>query len=98
MIFKECVNNLAKHSGASVAEIAVRLENENLVIEVRDDGRGFDVAEKSGGNQNGFGGNGLSNMKKRAKKCGGEFRIDSEIGKGASIILEIPVGKNYFSA
>jgi two-component sensor histidine kinase len=98
LIFKECVNNLAKHSGASAAEIAVRLENDNLIIEVKDDGRGFDVAEKSGGSQNGFGGNGLRNMKKRARKCGGEFRVDSEIGKGTRIALEIPVGKNYFPA
>jgi ligand-binding sensor domain-containing protein/two-component sensor histidine kinase len=97
LIFKECINNLAKHSGASVAEIAVRLENENLIIEVKDNGRGFDVAEKSGGSQNSFGGNGLINMQKRARKCGGDFRIDSAIGKGTSIALEIPVGKNYFS-
>lgn len=96
LIFKETVNNLAKHSGASQAEIAVRLENENLIIEVSDDGRGFDVAEKSDGGQKAFGGNGLRNMKKRAKKCGGAFRIDSEIGKGTRSVLEIPVGKNYF--
>ena len=97
LIFKECVNNLAKHSGATRAEIAVRLENENLIISIKDDGRGFDVSEKSGGASNGFGGNGLPNMKKRARKCGGELRIDSKIGEGTGIALEIPVGKNYFS-
>ncbi|MDQ3799608.1 MAG: ATP-binding protein, partial [Acidobacteriota bacterium] len=97
LIFKESVNNLAKHSGASEAEISVRLENENLVIEVRDDGRGFDVLEKSNGsNGNGFGGNGLRNMKRRAEKCGGEFGVNSQIGGGTSVILKIPVGKNYF--
>lgn len=100
LIFKECVNNLVKHSGASEAEISVRLENENLIIEVRDNGRGFDVAQKSNGGGNGFGGNGLRNMKKRAEKCGGEFRVNSQTGDGAtagtSVFLEIPVGKNYF--
>jgi len=64
---------------------------------VKDNGRGFDVRRKANGNENGFGGNGLRNMQKRARKCGGEFRINSEIGKGTSIILEIPIGKNYFS-
>jgi ligand-binding sensor domain-containing protein/signal transduction histidine kinase len=97
LIFKECVNNLAKHSGATESEFSVSLENENLIIEIKDNGRGFDVGEKASGRQNGFGGNGLGNMKKRAQRCGGELRIDSEIGKGASIVLEIPVGKNYFS-
>jgi ligand-binding sensor domain-containing protein/signal transduction histidine kinase len=96
LIFKETVNNLAKHSGATEAEIAVRLENEALIIEVKDNGRGFEVGQKSNGKQNGFGGNGLRNMKKRAKKCGGDFRIDSKIGGGTRVVLEIPVGKNYF--
>jgi signal transduction histidine kinase len=97
LIFKECVNNLAKHSGATETEFAVRLENENLIIAIKDNGRGFDVGQKSNGKQNGFGGNGLGNMKKRAKKCGGELQIDSEIGNGTKIVLEIPIGKNYFS-
>jgi signal transduction histidine kinase len=97
LIFKECVNNLAKHSGATETEFIVTLENENLIIAVRDNGRGFDAEQKANGSQNGFGGNGLRNIKKRAKKCGGELRIDSEIGKGTKIVLEIPVGKNYFS-
>ena len=97
LIFKECVNNLAKHSGATETEFVVSLENGNLIIGIKDNGRGFDVTEKSGGSQNGFGGNGLRNIKKRAKKCGGACRIDSEIGNGTSIVLEIPVGKNYFS-
>jgi ligand-binding sensor domain-containing protein/signal transduction histidine kinase len=97
LIFKECVNNLAKHSGATETEFTVHLENENLIIGIKDNGRGFDVAQKSGARQNGFGGNGLGNMKKRAKKCGGELQIDSEIGTGTKIVLEIPVGKNYFS-
>jgi signal transduction histidine kinase/ligand-binding sensor domain-containing protein len=96
LIFKETINNLAKHSGATETEITVRLENEALIIEVKDNGRGFEVVQKSNGKQNGFGGNGLRNMKKRAKKCGGDFRVDSETGGGTRVVLKIPVNKNYF--
>ncbi|HEY0050835.1 MAG TPA: ATP-binding protein, partial [Pyrinomonadaceae bacterium] len=97
LIFKECVNNLAKHSGASEAYMKVDLENESLVVEVRDDGRGFDQSAKSNGNSHGFGGNGLINMRRRAESLGGALAIDSEPGKGAKIVLRVPVGKKLFA-
>ena len=109
MIFKECVNNLAKHSKCTKAEFDIRLENENLVIGIRDNGRGFAesalsdetssafTAETNGGGSRSFGGNGLKNMRRRAVNLGGELRIDSEIGKGTHLILKIPVGKKLFS-
>jgi len=109
MIFKECVNNLAKHSKCTKAEFEIRLENENLIVEIRDNGRGFAMnalsdetssaftADANGSGSRSFGGNGLKNMRRRAKNLGGELRIDSEIGKGTRIVLQIPVGKKLFS-
>lgn len=109
MIFKECVNNLAKHSQCTKAEFEIRLENENLLIEIQDNGRGFAMNalsdetssafsfEANGGASRSFGGNGLKNMRRRARNLGGELRIDSEIGKGTRIVLQIPVGKKLFS-
>lgn len=109
LIFKECVNNLAKHSEATRAGFDVRLENECLIIEIEDNGRGF-VAESlraetssaysadigENGAARSFGGNGLQNMRRRARNLGGEFVIDSEIGEGTRIRLEVPVGKKLF--
>jgi signal transduction histidine kinase/ligand-binding sensor domain-containing protein len=97
LIFKECVNNLAKHSGATEAYIKVDLENKNLVVEVSDDGRGFDPQAKSNGNSHGFGGNGLINMRRRAENLGAALVIDSEPAKGAKIVLRVPVGKKLFA-
>lgn len=101
LIFKECMNNLAKHSKATEVEIKINLENEKLVIEIKDNGRGFivpslDVTIDSAVG-NGFGGNGLRNMRKRTEKFGGDLQIDSEMGTGTKIVLQVPVNKNIFA-
>jgi signal transduction histidine kinase len=97
LIFKECVNNLAKYSAASEAVINVRLENHNLLIEVADNGRGFDVESKlNGSGANGFGGNGLKNIRKRAGNFGGKVEIESKIGSGTRVALQIPVERKLF--
>ena len=105
LIFKECVNNLAKHSGATRAEFEIRLEKECLIIEIEDNGRGFETAELRAetssaysadiggdGAARSFGGNGLRNMRRRAQNLGGAFVIDSEPGQGTRIVLKAPVG------
>jgi signal transduction histidine kinase/ligand-binding sensor domain-containing protein len=107
LIFKECVNNLAKHSRATEAEFEIRLEKEHLIIGIEDNGHGFAVAELRAETSSAysadigadaarsFGGNGLRNMKRRAQNLGGDFVIDSQIGNGTRITLKIPVGKNH---
>jgi signal transduction histidine kinase len=98
LIFKECVNNLAKYAEASEAIIEVKLENNLLLIEIADDGCGFDVRQKlNGGSANNFGGNGLKNIRRRAKNFGGAVEIESEIGKGTRIIMQIPVERKLFA-
>jgi signal transduction histidine kinase/ligand-binding sensor domain-containing protein len=86
LIFKECVNNLAKHARATEAKISISTEKDFLKIEIGDNGRGFDVRAET----DGYGGNGLPNMKKRAANLGGKFEIESAAGAGTRINLEIP--------
>jgi signal transduction histidine kinase len=90
LIFKECVNNLAKYSGAEEALIEVNIENHALVVKISDKGRGFEVSQAMNGKSNGFGGNGLSNMKRRTANLGGSFTIESQIGKGTTVVLSVP--------
>ncbi|MCK6692369.1 MAG: histidine kinase, partial [Thermoanaerobaculia bacterium] len=61
LLFKEAVNNAAKYSGASGVWVTVRAENGGLTLEVRDNGRGFDVEQVKRGN-------GLWNMERRAER------------------------------
>lgn len=84
LVFKEAINNLAKYSGASNAEIAIVLEKGNILTTIQDDGKGFDLTCKSSGN-------GLKNMNYRTAGLKGNLTINSVEGKGTTIILKIPV-------
>jgi signal transduction histidine kinase len=87
LIFKECVNNLAKHAAATEAKISVRVANNALKIEIADNGRGFDPTTQA----DGYGGNGLPNMKKRAAALKGVLEIESKPGAGTAVKMEIPL-------
>ena len=90
LIFKETVNNLAKHARASEAAVSIAIEKDRLKIEVQDNGRGFDPSAET----DGYGGNGLPNMKKRAEGLGGKFEIESKENEGTIVRLEIPVKRS----
>jgi signal transduction histidine kinase len=84
LIFKEALNNAVRHSGCTRMEIGLRLEDQRLRLELRDNGRGFDMA--GAGN-----GHGLTSMSGRAAGIGGRFEIVSEPGRGCGIALEVPL-------
>jgi signal transduction histidine kinase len=90
LIFKECVNNTAKHSGADSVDIAVTIDGDGVRTEISDNGRGFDVAEAMKGEIQGYGGNGLLNMRKRVERLGGEFEIESQKGTGTRVTFSVP--------
>ncbi|HEU4390863.1 MAG TPA: two-component regulator propeller domain-containing protein [Blastocatellia bacterium] len=83
LIFKEAVSNAARHAACSNVQIELRIEHSRLVLEMEDNGRGFDTEAPSEGN-------GLVSMKRRAASLGGEFELESIEGKGTRIILMVP--------
>jgi ligand-binding sensor domain-containing protein/signal transduction histidine kinase len=83
LIFKEALNNLARHSACSSADIELRLERPWLILTLKDNGRGFDPAALSEGN-------GLVSMKRRADHLGGELQVISSLGQGTEIRLKVP--------
>jgi two-component sensor histidine kinase len=84
LIFKEAVNNLVKYSAATDARIAMRINNRHLVLDISDNGRGFEPAAIKEGN-------GLLNMKQRAEKWKGRLNMESNTGKGTHIELLLPL-------
>jgi signal transduction histidine kinase len=84
LIFKESVNNIVRHSGCTKAVLDLRVEGDWIVLRVTDDGAGFDPAHLSDGN-------GLPNIRERARMLGGELRIDSGNGDGTTVTLTVPV-------
>lgn len=83
LVFKEAVNNAAKYSEANKVLIQIVTHNKKLVLIVKDDGLGFDLAEADG--------NGLGNMRKRADNMNGNVKIISCKGNGTTVSLDIPV-------
>lgn len=83
LIFREAVNNIAKHSEAKKVEISVEKIGNNIRMKIEDDGKGFDLSKETSSN-------GLKNMKERAHMLNGSFSLDSEVGKGTKILLEFP--------
>lgn len=84
LIFKEAMNNAVKYSGTGSISISAAVQNKQLLLSVKDYGKGFNEAELVRGN-------GLDNMYNRAKESGGSLDIDSGVEKGTAITLRIPV-------
>jgi ligand-binding sensor domain-containing protein/two-component sensor histidine kinase len=85
LIYKESVNNIAKYAGGKNAWISLTLNGNNLELSIRDDGKGFDI------NHPRSGGNGLSNIRFRAKALNGKVHFDSTPGEGTHVYLIFPV-------
>jgi signal transduction histidine kinase len=84
LIFKEAVNNAAKYARCSKAEVRVFVENRKLVLQVKDNGIGFDVKQADGGN-------GLGNMQKRTDALKGKLQLTSIEGEGTEVMLTVPL-------
>ena len=78
LIFKEAMNNIAKYAKAKNVTFDISVDNEKVSITLADDGCGFEENT----NVNGYG---LSNMKERAVKIGGELEIQSSKEDGTKI-------------
>jgi len=87
-IFKEALNNIAKHAGAGCVKLSLNVAENQLQAVIEDDGKGFDAKKLS---RNAKGGFGLSIMRERAWEIGAQIRIDSAEGKGCRITLKAPM-------
>ena len=85
LIAKEAVNNLVKYSHASQADISFGYAYNALTMSVKDNGQGFDL-ENAKRNRNG-----LVNMRQRAEQIHGTLTINSEIGKGTCVTLQVKI-------
>ncbi len=89
-IVQEAIGNVKKHAAAQNVWLTLSRQDDKLIVKIRDDGQGFDVAtvEKMYSQRGSLG---LLNMRERAELSDGTFRIDSTPGQGTTITLEVPI-------
>jgi signal transduction histidine kinase len=88
-ISREALANVVKHAQASVAEIRIELDDSRVIVEVEDNGRGFDPATISAGHF------GLESMRSRAEEIGADLDISSSPGDGTVVRVEVPVEETH---
>jgi signal transduction histidine kinase len=83
-IGQEALNNIAKHAGARAVAITLEATAGELMLRLRDDGRGFDPANSFPGHL------GLHSMRERAASVGGVIVISSAPGQGTEVTIRVP--------
>ena len=84
LLFKEALNNLARYAHCTAAHVGIWREQEHFVLEIRDNGAGFDPEAANLGN-------GLRNMRSRAEALNGALDIESSPGQGTVVRLRVPL-------
>lgn len=82
---REALANIAKHAGATHANVAVSTTPDNLRVEVFDDGTGFDLNGRDGSP------GGLANIRDRVGVIGGHLDVASAPGHGTRLTVDLPV-------
>ena len=81
-LVQEALNNAVRHSGAKNAKVTVEQSAKAVAVRVSDDGRGFDPQRTRG--------LGILGMQERVKRLGGVLTVESQPGKGTTVMAELP--------
>ena len=85
-VLQEALVNARRHSGARRVEVILSKRQHVVLVEVVDDGRGFEPASVREGV-------GISGMRERASALGGRLKIESSPGRGTSVKVEVPLSR-----
>lgn len=87
-ITQEALNNIARHARAQHVEVMLTQEAGRLMLEISDDGLGFDTTQSFPGHL------GLHTMSERAEKVGGTFSVESAPNQGTRIQITVPLTRH----
>ncbi|MEW9698127.1 HAMP domain-containing sensor histidine kinase [Paenibacillus sp. SI8] len=84
LIIQEGLANVVKHASATGVKLAIQEREHQYVLQLQDNGQGFERSDIPSASH------GLSTMRERAQKLGGEVEIDSKLGSGTRVRVRIP--------
>lgn len=84
-IFREALTNIEKHAQAELVSIRIGWDKNYLILSMSDNGRGFDPLEVQYGSHYG-----LRFMRERAELLNGSLNVDSAIGSGTKLVIQVP--------
>ncbi len=85
-IFQESLTNVGRHSKATTVESELVLQNDNLIMSINDNGKGFDTSVLGSTKTLG-----IMGMKERTMMIAGEYTITSVPGKGTKVVVKVPM-------
>lgn len=85
---KELIHNSVKHARGNRIDIAVRCDDRQLTVEIRDDGNGFDPTTVRPSESGGFG---LMHIRERMSYLEGTLEVRSAVGQGTTCVLTLPL-------
>ena len=93
-VLQECLTNVHRHSGSSVAHISLARRNNQVILEIKDRGKGIpsELFEESGQDWLGSLGVGLRGMNERMRQLGGRLEICSN-ESGTLVTASVPAGE-----
>ncbi len=89
-IIQEALQNVRRHAEAQRVTIRAVPDADTWLVEIRDDGRGFDPDAKPSGSRRAYG---LQFMRERAESIGAQFEVRSQPGDGTTVRLSVPRGE-----
>lgn len=87
-IFQELLTNAARHSGASLVQVRLEAAEGHVMLELQDNGRGFQEEACCGKS-----GLGLLGIRERVGLLGGSFQLESSVGRGTKAAVRVPLGR-----
>jgi signal transduction histidine kinase len=88
LMFKECIHNVARHSGCTAVKAELKVVDREVVLTVQDNGSTLNAADKPPG---WAGGNGIPGMRRRAESLGGGMQFTSKPGQGCTVVINFPL-------
>ena len=90
-VAQEALVNVVKHARASVVKVTISKVRGGICLEVKDDGKAFEVSRLGSGEWHNR--LGVTGMRERVEMIGGHFRVDSAVGQGTTIRAVVPIAK-----